>query len=179
MSDSPTGPGWWQASDGKWYPLGQSTRQELDLQRPGVARPKPKGSEGRYIAIVFAVALAVALWVYGPTHMARLQRMLSDGGAPVAAPGSPAAGSLPVSGLPASAGGREAVLEVMSQGWDVLPGAERKAFCEESRQSGADRAAAELSARLFGDPGAAAGFAGPELPAQFLAIACAEVEAGG
>ncbi len=42
MSDSPQGPGWWQASDGRWYPPEQS---------PGLAQPVPPtpyGTSGGY-----------------------------------------------------------------------------------------------------------------------------------
>ncbi|MBI2705440.1 MAG: hypothetical protein HYX32_09150 [Actinobacteria bacterium] len=48
MSDSPQGPGWWQASDGKWYP----PEQAPGAQQPGV----PVGGGGTDLGSVFQFA---------------------------------------------------------------------------------------------------------------------------
>ena len=42
MSDTSQGPGWWLASDGKWYPP-QSTEQTDPLESVGTAIPGPTG----------------------------------------------------------------------------------------------------------------------------------------
>ena len=34
MSDAPQGPGWWQASDGKWYPPDDSAATPAPVQQP-------------------------------------------------------------------------------------------------------------------------------------------------
>jgi hypothetical protein len=39
MSDASQGPGWWQASDGKWYP----PEQQPGYQQPGYQQPAPAG----------------------------------------------------------------------------------------------------------------------------------------
>lgn len=50
MSDSPEGPGWWQASDGKWYP----PEQAPGYQQPGAA--PAGGAGGTDIGSVFTFA---------------------------------------------------------------------------------------------------------------------------
>ena len=42
MSDTSGGPGWWQASDGKWYPA----EQHPNYQAPGPASPPPPTGAG-------------------------------------------------------------------------------------------------------------------------------------
>ncbi|WP_421119958.1 RDD family protein [Aquihabitans daechungensis] len=77
MSDAPQGPGWWQASDGRWYPPEQS---------PGYGTPPPYGTPGygmppaygapawgvpgplaswgqRVIAYLVDILIIVVLWV--------------------------------------------------------------------------------------------------------------------
>jgi hypothetical protein len=157
--------------------MGQSTRMNLDIERPAVARPKRKGSGGRSIGIVVAVALCIAMFVYGPTHLGRIQRAFTDKGESTAA-GGPAGAEVSGKRLASAGAGRDAILEVMSQGWEMLPAEERRVICTEAANRGVDQAAADLGARLLGD-GATAGVVGPELPVQFLTIACAEVAAGG
>lgn len=60
MSDTPQGPGWWQASDGKWYPP-QAT------QPPPGASPKKKGGCLKWVAIAggLFVLLIVVIAVAG------------------------------------------------------------------------------------------------------------------
>ncbi len=59
MSDSPLGPGWWQASDGRWYPPEQS---------PGLGQPPPPtpyGTPGGYAALPATDTQATASLVIG------------------------------------------------------------------------------------------------------------------
>jgi hypothetical protein len=61
MSDVQYGPGWWQASDGKWY------RPE---QRPGLAElPPSTGKPGRRNAMIVAATIAVGLLVIAATFV--------------------------------------------------------------------------------------------------------------
>ena len=45
MSDVSNGPGWWQASDGKWYPPEQQQNSQASAPPPSSAAP-PSGSPG-------------------------------------------------------------------------------------------------------------------------------------
>ena len=69
MSDYPQGPGWWQASDGKWYPpqeptavQPQQTSPYPPYQAPGTPPPPAPKSKGPLIAVLAVVAvIAVAI----------------------------------------------------------------------------------------------------------------------
>jgi hypothetical protein len=43
MSDAPQGQGWWQASDGQWYPPPQMEAQPFGAPRPFAAQPYTPG----------------------------------------------------------------------------------------------------------------------------------------
>ena len=60
MSDTSQGPGWWQASDGKWY----SPEQAPGAQPPAVQRPagQPPATQPAYGAPVAATAGPLASW---------------------------------------------------------------------------------------------------------------------
>jgi hypothetical protein len=65
MSDVPQGPGWWQASDGKWYPPESAPAPYPQAGPPGPTGPPPqKRSKGSLIAVIAAVAVA-ALVAFG------------------------------------------------------------------------------------------------------------------
>src|SRR2546423_15608265 len=50
MSDQPQGPGWWQASDDKWYPPPAPAQEPPPLWQPGVASAVPTGYVSGYQA---------------------------------------------------------------------------------------------------------------------------------
>ena len=183
MSDIPQGPGWWQASDGKWYPLGQSTLGSLQGERPAVAKAPPKSSDGKVVVLVVLVAAALALYVYGPRYAPQLRGMIgSEGPAEVAGEPSPAAASGQRGpGEPVTAQGqpRELFLAVMSNAWAVTPLAEKQSVCAEVQAMGMDRAAGDLQAGFADELGPLAMMLSTDSAAQFLTLACAEVAAGG
>lgn len=183
MSDIPQGPGWWQASDGKWYPLGQSTLGSLHGERPAVAKAPPKSSDGKVVALVVLVAAALALYVYGPRYVPQLRGMIgSEGPAAVAGKTPPtAAPGHPDPGAPATAQGqpRELFLAVMSNAWAVTPMAEKRSVCSEVQALGMDRAAGDLQAGFADELGPLAAMLSTDSAAQFLTLACAEVAEGG
>ena len=53
MSDASQGPGWWQASDGKWYP---------PEQQPGIAPPPQPGAPGAPGMVVPTKTHPLAIW---------------------------------------------------------------------------------------------------------------------
>src|SRR3954470_6575757 len=60
MSMQPQGPGWWRASDGRWYP-------PQPFGTAAVASPKKRGNHGVLIAVLIVVAVVFiggALGVY-------------------------------------------------------------------------------------------------------------------
>lgn len=60
MSDFSQGPGWWQASDGKWYPPAQAPTGSTYLPQPGAGPvPAKTGTNGLAIA---AFVLSI-LWI--------------------------------------------------------------------------------------------------------------------
>ena len=69
MSDVSQGTGWWQASDGKWYPpqqapMGQSTQPQMGQQPPGAVHPgwsePPKKSKtGRNVLVTLGTLLVL------------------------------------------------------------------------------------------------------------------------
>ena len=59
MSDTSQGPGWWQASDGKWYPPEQA--------QPAAASPAPAGASGTPGMSAFG-ELADALSLFEDRH---------------------------------------------------------------------------------------------------------------
>src|SRR3954464_9785700 len=70
MSDATQGPGWWQASDGKWYPPEQHPGQSNVPQAPvagwGPTSSPPAGPKSHGVAIaVGVVAVVVAVAVVG------------------------------------------------------------------------------------------------------------------
>lgn len=58
MSDSPQGPGWWQASDGRWYPPSERSQQS-----PMGAAPSPPTEWYRKPAAI--IGFLVCLWPIG------------------------------------------------------------------------------------------------------------------
>jgi len=44
MSDASQGPGWWQASDGKWYPPEQAPSYQAPIPQPTMGQPGPGGA---------------------------------------------------------------------------------------------------------------------------------------
>lgn len=70
MSDTPQGPGWWQASDGKWYPPEQAP---ATTAMPGAAAAYGGGVAGttladwsqRAIAYIIDIGLVIGLFVVG------------------------------------------------------------------------------------------------------------------
>ncbi|MCD9622994.1 RDD family protein [Rhabdothermincola sp. EGI L10124] len=69
MSDMSQGPGWWQASDGKWYPPEQSPTAGAGASAasvPGESAHGPLADWGtRAIAYLIDVGFAVVLWIIG------------------------------------------------------------------------------------------------------------------
>ncbi len=66
MSDTPQGPGWWQASDGKWYAPHlhpDYAAQTHQTYHPPEAAPPPRRSRGLAIAIISAVVLLIVVGV--------------------------------------------------------------------------------------------------------------------
>jgi uncharacterized RDD family membrane protein YckC len=77
MSDTSQGPGWWQASDGKWYPpesvpsSGAGPTEPLGVSLPGAAATGPLASWGQraigylidalIVFVVFIVGLFIAI----------------------------------------------------------------------------------------------------------------------
>ncbi len=110
MSDVSQGPGWWQASDLKWYPPELHPDYVAPLPPPPTPPPPAelppppmpvasKGPSGRRIAVFVAVALAV-IWVAGMaaivlfTHGQLHRSIFHDGpsqspGSPLSSPSSP------------------------------------------------------------------------------------------
>jgi hypothetical protein len=129
MSDTPQGPGWWQASDGKWYPMGQATLQPLFDHRSSAVRRKRKSSGGRVLALMVLGVLAVAGYVYGPRYYPELEEKLGIGDtreavAPVADP--------------ADAATQETLLEFMETSWVREPEERRRRVCKELAVYGLD-----------------------------------------
>ena len=67
MSDTSLGPGWWQASDGKWYAPREASDQPLPAPPagpPAKQKSNPKAGRGCLVALVLAgagVGLVIAL----------------------------------------------------------------------------------------------------------------------
>ncbi len=66
MSDQAQGPGWWQASDGKWYPPEQAPQQpafgQPPMGQPVVYAPQTKsGMHGCLIAFIVVASLGTLL----------------------------------------------------------------------------------------------------------------------
>ena len=77
MSDSPQGPGWWQASDGKWYPPEQSagSGSSAPSPPPKPVRPAPDWVRPVYLYFlsfigVLIAALGVLTTLLGLVHVA-------------------------------------------------------------------------------------------------------------
>src|SRR5690348_7940984 len=60
MSDSQQGPGWWLASDGKWYPP-----QAPNFAPPVFQKPPKNGPNGCLVALAIVGGLFVLLIVVG------------------------------------------------------------------------------------------------------------------
>jgi hypothetical protein len=68
--DEPQGPGWWKASDGKWYPKEAASPPPEPPTRPAVAtvteeRPQRRGSPALMIVSVAVLVVGLALTVVG------------------------------------------------------------------------------------------------------------------
>jgi hypothetical protein len=82
MSDTSQSPGWWQASDGKWYPPhlhpNYVAQTQQTYQAP-MAAPPPRRSHGFVIAIVSAVVLLVLVGVGVGIYMAAQASAIGPG----------------------------------------------------------------------------------------------------
>ncbi|HEX7095481.1 MAG TPA: septum formation family protein [Acidimicrobiales bacterium] len=88
MTDASPGPGWWQASDGRWYPpqvdprwVTSATREPIDWERVAAERAAHRRKiEQRHRLRVGGAALAALALIGVPVTIALLQRDDDDGG---------------------------------------------------------------------------------------------------
>ncbi len=65
MSYTPQGPGWWQASDGRWYPPQAAPRSQAPYRAgPGKGRSVTAVAIGA-VGLLAVIAIAVAAYVIG------------------------------------------------------------------------------------------------------------------
>jgi hypothetical protein len=149
MSDIPQGPGWWQASDGKWYPMGQATLQPLFDHRSPVVRRKQRSSGPRALLLMVLAVVAVAGYVYGPRYYPKVEEMLGMDDPPTAPATDPVTGVVasPVE-LPASAAeiDPELLMGAMKAAWLTQPAEDRHAMCQEVPGMGLDQAVRDFLA---------------------------------
>lgn len=69
MSDSRPGPGWWKASDGKWYPAPPPNLGPHPVQRAS-ARPQAPKDDGLGCAgVIGIVATIIVMIIFAPLIM--------------------------------------------------------------------------------------------------------------
>lgn len=145
MSDTPQGPGWWQASDGKWYPMGQATLQPLFDTRSPVVRRRRKSSGSRALALMVLVVVGVAGYVYGPRYYPKVKEMIGAQDVPVAlapttVPGSNLA-DIPLGvSVPSGEVDEGLLLQLLKNTWPLIPAEDRHGACEELLAEGTDAA---------------------------------------
>ena len=87
MSDVSQGPGWWQASDGKWYP----PQQQPGYQPPPPVQPQKKRHGcllfigGAVVVVVLLVVVVIALVAVGSKSTSKPSSSSLGGPAPAAA----------------------------------------------------------------------------------------------
>ena len=74
MSSAPQGPGWWQASDGNWYP---------PAQQPNQTPPAQPGAQPNQGIAVTAHQIGINLWYLKPKIVVDGSEFPAGGAAPV------------------------------------------------------------------------------------------------
>ena len=78
MSDAPQGPGWWQASDGKWYPPGPAAAPGPSRQQSGCRTAAIVVGVVVLVLVLLSVLSIVAITFLGRSTSDKLDRLEGD-----------------------------------------------------------------------------------------------------